>query len=215
MSGIETSLRAQKLNHLVNAAGDLLKSMSFHDITLDVIGKSVGMTKSNFYHYFRSKEELYLEVFLRKVERSVDVIESRLSEIEKKDDYEAVVEVLVKEFVEFEHYNEIASLVGTTLTRSISEAMTQNAQQRMQTVMLRSSKSLLKTMPSLSFFEAEKFLDYTVAIKNGLWSEYSASENYKKIFESFQGIGTDMSFEKEMRGALTILLKGLYANKHP
>ena len=57
------SLREQKRQNMLQVGADLLKTNSYYDITLDLIAEKVGTTKSNFYHYFDSKEQLYQEVF--------------------------------------------------------------------------------------------------------------------------------------------------------
>lgn len=51
--------------HILRIAFKLFLSRSFKAVTLSELEKETGLTKGAFYHYFKKKEELYIEVIDR------------------------------------------------------------------------------------------------------------------------------------------------------
>ncbi len=48
--------------HILNTAFNLLLLKSYHEVTMQDIVQASGMSKGAFYHYFKSKEEVFKEV---------------------------------------------------------------------------------------------------------------------------------------------------------
>lgn len=214
MNGGKIPLREQKRQNLVDTATELLEEYRYHEITLDVIAKRVGGTKSNLYHYFKSKEELYLEVYLQQEARSVEIIEQKLSKWMNTNNYEAVVETIAHVMATNKVMNALAALLGTTLTQNISDQMAKNCENQTNNSVLRVSKSILSALPVLTFFEVEEFIVYTIALYNGLWAEVIASERYKQIFKEMKGSLSDETFCEQLQGGMLLMMKGLFEGKN-
>ena len=52
---------------IIESAQDLFHSYGYHNTSIDDILKSTGVTKSNFYYHFKSKEELGLLILERRI----------------------------------------------------------------------------------------------------------------------------------------------------
>jgi len=67
---------------IIRAASDLFHKNGYQTTTVDEIVESTGVTKSNLYYHFRSKEELALEtLYMRMKQFESEVILSTLGEI--------------------------------------------------------------------------------------------------------------------------------------
>jgi AcrR family transcriptional regulator len=54
--------QADKKQELIEAAGQIFLRYGYRKTTLDDLADAVGMRKSSLYHYFSSKDELFIEV---------------------------------------------------------------------------------------------------------------------------------------------------------
>ncbi len=209
------NLREQKRQNILLIAADLLKEYNYYDITLDLLADRLGTTKSNFYHYFDSKEQLYQEVFLLQIEDVVAELERKLIPLHGSDDDEALIEIVVDIITTRRRFNDLSALFNTTLTRNISDKFAIKCRAQLNAATLRTCKAIQTTLPSLTFFQVERFLIYFEALKNGLWAESSASEKYKEMAKDFLVFGVPDSFANQLHEGVTIVLRGIRAESKP
>ena len=62
-------LIAQRREEIINACGQLYRTMSFKEITLKEIGKITSFSRPTIYNYFETKEEIFLALFQREYDR--------------------------------------------------------------------------------------------------------------------------------------------------
>jgi TetR/AcrR family transcriptional regulator, transcriptional repressor for nem operon len=60
-------------DHILNVSFNLFLQKSFKEVTLKEIVEKTGMSKGAFYHYFESKEQLYLEIINNAISSVVEV----------------------------------------------------------------------------------------------------------------------------------------------
>jgi AcrR family transcriptional regulator len=70
--------RAARRTRILNAASTLLESWSLDDVNVDRIAKAAGIAKGTVYLYFRTREELVLEVFDRHHGLWLEALETEL-----------------------------------------------------------------------------------------------------------------------------------------
>jgi len=213
MPRIKKSVKEAKRKDLLQLAQDQLEVNSYHDITLDVIASKMGMSKSNLYHYFESKEQLYQEVFLVHFHEAVTQIGKRLETLRGCNDPQKVVEVIVAVSSQNRGLNDLGALFSTTLTRNISDQTIALYQDRFNHAALLLTKLILLCLPTLDVYQVEHFIDYFLAFKNGLWAEYASTEKYRQIVSSTNIRANFVPFETKLNSALLLIMKGLYAEK--
>ncbi len=72
MSGagaVDSGADATTIERICSAAANLFVKRSYADVTIDQVADAAGLTKGAVYHYFESKEALYVETLLRDLER--------------------------------------------------------------------------------------------------------------------------------------------------
>lgn len=65
--------------HILNVSFNLFLQKSFKEVTMKEIVEKTGMSKGAFYHYFESKEQLFLEIINNALSTLLDIDYSRFS----------------------------------------------------------------------------------------------------------------------------------------
>ena len=87
-----------KENLIVDAAEKLFQNKGFEETTMDDIAKQAEYTKPTLYKYFKSKEEIFLSVYLRGWYNSVELL---FQAIEKKEKSFDKLKVAAKAYNEY------------------------------------------------------------------------------------------------------------------
>jgi AcrR family transcriptional regulator len=85
--------RERTREDLIEAAERLFVSQGFHATSVDAVAEAAGYTKGAVYSNFAAKEDLFLAVYERRVERAVPLTERAL----EGDDPEAALEAFIAE----------------------------------------------------------------------------------------------------------------------
>ena len=64
--------KAVRVDQIVDAALELYDEVGYDKLTFSKLAKGLGFTRINLYNYFKSKEELFLEIVRRAYEELVD-----------------------------------------------------------------------------------------------------------------------------------------------
>jgi TetR/AcrR family transcriptional regulator, transcriptional repressor for nem operon len=59
--------------HILNVSFNLFLQKSFKEVTLKEIVEKTGMSKGAFYHYFNSKEQLFLEIIQNAISSVIEI----------------------------------------------------------------------------------------------------------------------------------------------
>ena len=76
--------KAQRVDQIVEAALALYDEVGYDKITFSKLAKGLGFTRINLYNYFKTKEDLFLEIVRRSYEELVDDLLETLPH-ERKD----------------------------------------------------------------------------------------------------------------------------------
>lgn len=77
--------RERTRQELIDAAGFVFAKHGYHGASVDQVAEAAGFTKGAVYSNFRSKEELFLALLERQVDRSVEVLERVIDEVAPED----------------------------------------------------------------------------------------------------------------------------------
>jgi AcrR family transcriptional regulator len=76
---VATTQAVDGRERIVSEAHALFTSRGFTDVSMQQIADGAGITKATMYHYFRSKEDLFIEVCLREIRRTQGGIEGQIA----------------------------------------------------------------------------------------------------------------------------------------
>jgi AcrR family transcriptional regulator len=73
--------RERTRQELIDAAAVVFAKHGFHGASVDQVAEAAGYTKGAVYSNFRSKEELFLELLERQLDRSVELLERVIEDV--------------------------------------------------------------------------------------------------------------------------------------
>lgn len=68
--------KAVRIQAIQDAAGDLFLNREYHSISLGLIAQRAGFTRPNLYRYYKTKEEIFLSILEKDLDRWVGELES-------------------------------------------------------------------------------------------------------------------------------------------
>ena len=207
------TLREQKRQRILDAAQELLMTHDYMEITLDHIAGEVGMTKTNFYNYFRSKEELFLDVIGEGFERSFFRLEERLHQHVACNDPKVFASAISEVTVLVHKEKQMKPLFLGNLVHKVSDEHLEEFQNKLSNLRLRLAKLFLQTLPSLTFFEAEQLVNHLIALKDGYSAEFSVSDRHKGIMDTLRGANSEETFESRIYNGIYLIARGMLADK--
>lgn len=77
--------RERTREELLDAAGFVFAKHGYHGASVDQVAEAAGFTKGAVYSNFRSKQDLFLELLERQVDRSVEALERVIDEVAPED----------------------------------------------------------------------------------------------------------------------------------
>lgn len=79
---------SQTYESLLQAAGDLIGSRGYHDVTVDDIRRAAGVSRATFYFYFRNKRHIFMKLADSVMNEMYDVAGRHYPE---KDEYSRII----------------------------------------------------------------------------------------------------------------------------
>ncbi len=207
------TLREQKRQRILDAAQELLLTHDYMEITLDHIAGEVGMTKTNFYNYFRSKEELFLDVIGEGIESSFFCLEERLLKHVGCNDPKVFARVVSEVTVIVYEKKQMKPLFVGNLVHNVSDEHLKWFQDKLSNLRLRLAKLFLQTLPVLTFFEAEQLVNHLIALKDGYSAEFSVSDRHKGIIQTLTGANSEETYESRIYSGMYLIARGMLADK--
>lgn len=89
---------------ILEKAKDLFLEKGYLNITITDIANGLGLTKRTIYNYFKTKEEIYLEVILLIGEKKIKFLEEKNSKISKLNGFERLRELCIAEYFFFKEF---------------------------------------------------------------------------------------------------------------
>jgi AcrR family transcriptional regulator len=98
----------RKKSFILEAAKKLFSEKSFESITMEEIADSAALSRATLYNYFNSKEEIYFNIGITRIEQWIEQYQSfNLSKYTGKEIILLLTENLVDGILEFPHYSKL------------------------------------------------------------------------------------------------------------
>ncbi|MBM3705353.1 MAG: TetR/AcrR family transcriptional regulator [Actinobacteria bacterium] len=113
-------LRKQKsINRILSSAEEFIRKNDIESIDINEISKSAGLTKGAFYHHFKSKQHLLLELFNRWISKIANKLE--FSSPLGKTAVEIIIDIIDKIQPAFEQYSKELPVFLELYLRAITD----------------------------------------------------------------------------------------------
>lgn len=201
--------KEQRRNAILAAAADLLADVGYDAVSLTAIADRAGLSKSNLYRYFESREEILLALLADDVVGLTEEVEEELAPFAGTGDREAVVRVLVAAWVERQRLCQLVSVLSSVLERNLTERPVVDFKLRVLGLNRRIVNALHAALPGLPVERCATFLRLGGALAAGLWPLANPSSVVARVQARPELAGTEYVFARELARGFEALLAGL------
>lgn len=161
--------KAQRRTELLDAASDLLEEVGVDGISLSQIAKRAGLSKSNVYTYFESREDVLLSLLFEDWQRWVAGAEVAMVPLAGSDDPNGVATVLSERYLAQPRLCELMSVLSSVLEQNVSEERIATFKRATFPLGIRMANMLHVALPSLPFDRCVWVLKSLIAQVAGFW----------------------------------------------
>ena len=161
--------KAQRRTELLEAASQLLDEVGIDKISLSRIARRAGLSKSNVYTYFESREDVLLNLLFEDWETWVAGAEVAMVPLAGSDDPGAVATVLSQRYLAQPRLCELMSVLSSVLEQNVSEARIAKFKRATFPLGIRMANMLHVALPSLPFDRCVWVLKSLIAQVAGFW----------------------------------------------
>lgn len=116
---------------LIEKGEELLSKKEYYDTKVEDITKEAGVAKGTFYIYFESKEDMYMEIILKKIKEHSEDVKKIIADNNKFRDRiekltEAFINLLFKNMGFFRSFFKISQMDSGTIGNKIREVMVES-----------------------------------------------------------------------------------------
>ena len=175
--------KQQRLTAIMQAAGTLFETQTYDEVSMQKIAKEAGLGKASLYHYFQTKEEVFMEVFLQDASRWVVALEARVRRL-RKPTAEKIAAVIASLLVEHSRCARLISLVSSVLERNVSVDKLRSFKLQLLEPMVKLRQILVEALPDLTDRVVDDFLFYFHVVVAGLWPLTHHTEDYLEAIDT-------------------------------
>lgn len=193
-------LSAEKL-FLANKA-DLTK------ISVDAIVKNADLSKGTFYLYFKTKEEVYLDLLEKLFEEWFDSIKKAFRALKRNPEIEQIVSALITYVLEHEYFIKLLAISTTVIERNINSDRLYTYKIKLQQMIFDLAEIIESRVTTIEIGQGSILLMRSYAILLGTWQVFEYPENMLALFEKEELIFFKTNFPEQLKNSLSSFWKG-------
>jgi AcrR family transcriptional regulator len=199
--------RAARRDRILSAAAELLESWSADDVNIDRIANRAGIAKGTVYLYFRTREELFLEVFSRHRDLWLDALEADFAGAGDELDPINVGHLFVASLIQRPLLVQLYSRVGALCNGNISPQALRRLRVRQSSRVTRVARTLHRHMPRVTVTQAARWISRMESCVAGFAQFAHPAHGAISCSEGLEVRELDVDFESELQYiAVTLLL---------
>lgn len=198
------------------AALELLAESDYRDISIASIASEAGIAKGTIFLYFRTKEELFLQLQIREYKSWFDDINSRLRAIRKKTGIDTFVEILISSVDGHPRLIQLIPIMQVILERNIDYKTALEFKRFLITEIQTTGQLIEQCLPFLRKYDGARFLLDLQILLIGLIQSAHPAPLVEQVLKK-EGLEVlQVNFEEKLQETLTLLLTGkkaVYRNR--
>ena len=206
--------KQERREAILNAAEELLASADYHEIRIAGVARKAGLAKGTIFLYFKTKEELFLQLQVRGYQSWFRDINGRLQRLSLQKQ-----EITIQEFVDniMVSLEDNSALIRLTpilhviLERNIDFKTALNFKRFLLNEILATGRLIEQCLPFLRKNEGARFLLYFQVLLIGLIQMSRPAPTVKQVIEEQKMEVFQLDFEEKLSEMMVLLLKGMKA----
>jgi len=207
--------KAVRRSALLRAAAALLDENGLDGVSLNAVALRAGITKSNVYRYFETREAIFLELLLEDEARWVERLERRLAALPRRGDADAVARGVAKSLADEPRFCSLIAAVNSVLEKNLSPAAVLAFKRTTGELGTRAALAIHRALPDLPANALAPLQRYLHALVAGLEPMAHPPPAVSEVLARAEFAEMRVDFRRDLEGAVAALLAGLIAKRPP
>jgi AcrR family transcriptional regulator len=199
--------KQQKKALFLKVSAELLNSIDFADFSMDLVAKKSSTAKGTLYLYFKTKEELFLEIMKNDYMEWFQSLQDHLNEYRRQPSGKEVCSWMTNSLRTRPRFIKMLPLEAHILAQSQNDELIFNYKKEIFTGLKQTAAALQKVWKSLSFKECVLLLVQAHIVVVGSWPHGFPSKGVKDVMRR-EGLGDiDFDYFDLVNRTLNLILK--------
>ena len=196
----------ERITAILNAAGELFdEKKELSEISMRDVASRAGLGKASLYHYFKTKEEVFITLFKAEMDAWLPEIQRGLKRL-RRPTSKRIASVLADSLADRQRFCRLMVVFASVLERNLSLEFIRDFKYSLLEPAEQFVSSLRAVAPHLSVEAAKDFLFQHHALVAGLWPLAHPSDEASQILEDDAFTGFRVDFFKLLERTFEQLL---------
>ncbi|HPG41598.1 MAG TPA: TetR family transcriptional regulator [bacterium] len=165
----------QRVNAILDAAGRVFHNVPYEHVTMLMIAREAKFTRSNLYRYFKTREEIFLALFMADIDTWAQHVTVAFTRPETPESFAAKwTAILCRQ----KRLLELAPLLALSLEKNLSPEIYRRTKLALHERIGAVIPVLQQALPALDAFQCHDFILFHQALLAGAWpmTQYNAMQ---------------------------------------
>lgn len=177
-------------------------------ISVDAIVKNADLSKGTFYLYFKTKEEVYLDLLEKLFEEWFDSMKKAFRALKRNPEISQIVSALITYVLEHEYFIKLLSISTTVIERNINSDRLYTYKIKLQQMIFDLAEIIESRVTTIEIGQGAILLMRSYAILLGTWQVFEYPENMLTLFEKEELTFFKTNFPEQLKDSLSSFWKG-------
>lgn len=196
----------QRRQDILEGAAAVFEEHSFESVTLAMIARQAGVTRTNLYRYFSTREEIFLTLYMEDLTHWTQQAESTLKGPLSPDTF---IQPWVDSFSDFPRLLRLSPLLAISLEKNSSREFYIQTKQTLARLMDRIGHLLKTLLPELSEQDILDLLQFHQTLAAGAWPLSHPTEEQRQILKDHNLDHLIIDFQTLYSKSLSRYLRGI------
>lgn len=177
---------------ILAAAANLFDEKELSEISMRDVAERAGLGKASLYHYFKTREEVFISLYQEELAEWLPDVERRLKRL-RSPTPQRVAKCLTDALRERQRFIRLAVVFATILEHNLSVEFLRKFKRSLLVPLGQFAELLAATLPNLGDKRTQEFLFQHQAIVAGLWPLANPSQDVRSVLreEEFHSLQID------------------------
>ncbi len=202
--------KAERERAILDAAAEVFLEKGFDKASMRVIGCRAKLSKGNLYRYFKTKEEVFLRLYLEDFHAWMDELEAELSARTGKADAAWLASLTARSLVARPRMGALMPLLAGVLERNVPWEVLLKFKEEMVKRAMEIVAGISAAVPVLDQEQAVRFVRMVHVHAAGLWPTAHPSPELERAMDSSTLLSSfRVDFEQDLAASIRVILAGI------
>ena len=198
--------KAERIDAILAAAAALFDEKELSDISMRDVADRAGLGKASLYHYFKTKEEVFISLYRSELDAWLPAVQDRLNRL-RSPNPERVAKALTDALRERSRFCRLTVVFSSVLEHNLSKEFIQEFKLSLLAPLGQFSATLQRVNPELSDEAVHEFLFQHHAMIAGLWPLAHPSPEVSDVLNDKRFLSFRIDFYQLFQGGIQRLLQ--------